>query len=753
LERRAERARIMGTGLATPPAAAEHTPLGDLLPALRRLDERLTFATARARIAFGTDAAGDRFRGLYISETEVDRLLAREPGTGAFHASASDVDETDDRSRSWLDPASRLGRLGRMFRLSTFDVELLLVALAPELDLRYERLYAFLQDDVTRRRATLDLALTLLCDSADARTTRRSHVAPDAPLMRHGLLRLAEPGTTGSASMLAAALEVDEPIIHWLLGQDTMSRALSGFCTLELPGDDAELEAPTVLDAPTFERLAALVRRSYVAGDSLQLSFRGPEGAGRRTSARAIASAAGAPLLTMDPARLDSRADAASLLRIALRTARLRRAIVLVLDTAALTTPMRDALLEHDGIVVLRESDTAAGTFVSRDALSVPFGIPSLERRRALWAHALRRRDARADERTLNVLSHRFRITAGQIDGAVAQAAAALAWRSAVAAPADEPASPSDSRSTLSEEALFAAARARCGLELQTLATRITPRHRWPELVLPADALDQLHELCDRVACRETVVTDWGFGARLARGGGVNALFSGPSGTGKTMAAEVMAGALGVDLFRVDLAGIVSKYIGETEKNLDRVFAAAEHANGIIFFDEADALFGKRSEVHDSHDRYANIEISYLLQKMERFDGVAILATNLRGNLDDAFVRRLAFAVHFPFPEALHRERIWRGIWPSSAPVDPELDVAYLARQFVLSGGHIKNIAVAAAFLAAQRCDRIEMRDVLHATRREYQKLGKTLTAADLAPFAALLEAEPGNGSSALTRA
>jgi SpoVK/Ycf46/Vps4 family AAA+-type ATPase len=202
------------------------------------------------------------------------------------------------------------------------------------------------------------------------------------------------------------------------------------------------------------------------------------------------------------------------------------------------------------------------------------------------------------------------------------------------------------------------------------------------------------------------------------------------------MAAEVMAGALGVDLFRVDLAGVVSKYIGETEKNLDRVFAAAEGSNGIVFFDEADALFGKRSEVHDSHDRYANIEISYLLQKMEQFDGVAILATNLRGNLDDAFVRRLAFAVHFPFPEAAQREQIWRGIWPAIAPVDPELDLASLARQFTLSGGHIKNIAVAAAFLASERGSRIEMRDVIHATRREHQKLGKTLSDAELGPFA-----------------
>jgi SpoVK/Ycf46/Vps4 family AAA+-type ATPase len=309
-------------------------------------------------------------------------------------------------------------------------------------------------------------------------------------------------------------------------------------------------------------------------------------------------------------------------------------------------------------------------------------------------------------------------------------------WRALTCENDSEESANGDRDGQLSADDLFAAARAQCGHELEALAMRVTPRQRWSDLVLPDDALRQLREICDRVACRETVLERWGFARRLTYGAGVNALFSGPSGTGKTMAAEVMAGELGVDLFRVDLAGVVSKYIGETEKNLDRVFSAAVDANGIVFFDEADALFGKRSEVRDSHDRYANIEISYLLQKMEQFDGIAILATNLRGNLDDAFVRRLAFAVHFPFPEVDLRERIWRGIWPSAAPVDPELDVAFLARQFPLSGGHIKNIAVAAAFLAAKRGSRVEMRDVVHATRREYQKLGKTLSAAELGALA-----------------
>ena len=225
---------------------------------------------------------------------------------------------------------------------------------------------------------------------------------------------------------------------------------------------------------------------------------------------------------------------------------------------------------------------------------------------------------------------------------------------------------------------------------------------------------------------------DWGFESRLSFGKGVSALFAGPSGTGTTMAAEIIARELQLDLYRIDLAGIVSKYIGETEKNLDRVFTAAETANAVLFFDEADALFGKRSEVHDSHDRYANIEISYLLQKMEEFEGVAILATNLRPNLDESFVRRLSFNVAFPFPDEASRLEIWRGVWPAATPLSADIDFIGLARRFRLSGGNIRNIALAAAYQAAQEEMPVSARHLLHAIRREYQKVGKSLTPAEL---------------------
>ena len=253
------------------------------------------------------------------------------------------------------------------------------------------------------------------------------------------------------------------------------------------------------------------------------------------------------------------------------------------------------------------------------------------------------------------------------------------------------------------------------------------PVHTWKDIVLPADALAQLAEMCQRVAQSYRVLGEWGFAAKLSTGKGVNALFAGPSGTGKTMAAGILANELGLELYKIDLSQVVSKYIGETEKNLDSIFTAAENSNVILFFDEADALFGKRSEVRDSHDRYANIEISYLLQKMEDYEGVAILATNLRQNLDEAFVRRLAFSINFPFPDEADRRRIWSGIWPDGMSFANNVDFDLLARQFKLSGGNIKNVALAAAFLAAADGGIVNMSHLLHAIRREFQKLGKVV--------------------------
>jgi SpoVK/Ycf46/Vps4 family AAA+-type ATPase len=259
------------------------------------------------------------------------------------------------------------------------------------------------------------------------------------------------------------------------------------------------------------------------------------------------------------------------------------------------------------------------------------------------------------------------------------------------------------------------------------MARKITARYGWDDIILPDDQVEILRELVSTVRQRSKVLEEWGLGKKLASSGAVTVLFAGPPGTGKTMSAEVIAKDLGLDLYKIDLSSLVSKYIGETEKNLERIFTEAQSSNAILFFDEADAIFGKRSGVKDAHDRYANLEISYLLQRMETYDGVTILATNLRSNLDEAFLRRLQFAIDIPFPDEKHRLQIWETLFPTSIPRASNVDLVDLAKRFRLAGGNIRNILVSAAYLAAADGGVITMQHLLHGTRREFQKMGRLI--------------------------
>jgi SpoVK/Ycf46/Vps4 family AAA+-type ATPase len=322
-------------------------------------------------------------------------------------------------------------------------------------------------------------------------------------------------------------------------------------------------------------------------------------------------------------------------------------------------------------------------------------------------------------------LAVRFKFTPGQIRNAAATARN-LAYRRQPQAP------------SISDCDLLEACRVHSNSKLAALATHLIPRYTFDDIVLPSDKLCQLKEICKAVENRSKVHEEWGFGAKSSRGKAIGLLFSGPSGTGKTMAAEILAKELELDLYKIDLSTVVSKYIGETEKNLSRIFSEAETSNSILFFDEADALFGKRSEVRDAHDRYANIEINYLLQRIEEFDGVVVLASNLRRNMDEAFVRRFYATIEFPFPSANDRRRIWHNIWPQHAPCKG-LDLDFMAHRFELTGGNIRNIALTAAFLGAEDGDCVRMKHLIRATWKEFQKMGKVITESELGNYASLL--------------
>lgn len=694
---------------------ASETLVG-LLPELERLDSRLAMATTAAAARFGAHAARDAFRGLHLDAADAARLLAQPPSAPFL---ADDADAAPP-----LTP--RLAWLTQTFDLTRFDLDLLILALAPEVDLRYEQLYAYLQDDVTRRRPTVDLALNLLCSSAAAKLAGRSRLAPESPLLRHHLLILRPPSGQETASFLNFTLQVDPQIVDVLLGQGGLDRRLAAFCTLEQPALTWD-QAPVPADLPAA--LPTIARQARAAGQPVRFYFHGPAGGGQRQAAAALASDLDRPLLYADLAHLGVNADR-DVLRVLWREAQFQDAVLYLdnLDTLRQSAPslyaaLAAGLATASGLVILSGTQPWAPDPRHLTAVTVvPFAAPDAATRRTCWQARLAAAGVSLTDDALSALASRFRLTPGQIDEAVAGAFNRAAWRAAAGDPMPE----------MVVDDLFAAARAQSGRELATLARKIEPMTTWHRLVLPDDVTAQLHELVQRAAAQVRVMDTWGFAQTLSRGKGTSALFAGPSGTGKTMAAEIIARDLGVDLYQIDLSSVVSKYIGETEKNLDRIFRAAEDANAVLFFDEADALFGKRSEVRDSHDRYANLEISYLLQRMEAYDGLAILATNLREHLDDAFTRRLSMIVHFPAPDEPGRRRIWQRIWPLETPLAADVNFDFLARQFKLAGGNIQNIALNAAYLAAADGGVVTMGHLRHATRREYQKMGKALSDLEL---------------------
>jgi SpoVK/Ycf46/Vps4 family AAA+-type ATPase len=462
----------------------------------------------------------------------------------------------------------------------------------------------------------------------------------------------------------------------------------------------------------------------------VRLLFSGPAAASKATAAHAVAASLKIPLLSADLARNSAWCtDPAAIALLLMREASRIGAVLHIggLDGPVDMGPLHaflDCILQYRGVVTVASDSPAVAAGLARARfLSVAFPLPNYEVRRALWQTEIAAACLSVDASTVSTLANHFKHSAEQIGAAVESARQALEWR----ATANQRPSSDDAA-----QELMRAARMQSGAELASLTAKLRPIYVWSDIVLPQDSLEQLKEICQRVAHSHDVLENGGFGKKLSAGKGVAVLFAGPSGTGKTMAAEVIANELGLDLFRIDLSMVVSKYIGETEKNLERIFAAATRSNSVLLFDEADALCGKRSEVRDAHDRYANIEISYLLQKMEQYEGITILTTNLRGNLDEAFVRRLAFTVHFPFPEEADRLQIWKQIWPEETNLDPKLDFRALAKHFKLSGGNIKNIALSTAFLAAAESRPVYMSDILHSTRREYEKVGKVLSAAEI---------------------
>jgi hypothetical protein len=705
---------------------------------LARIDLLIQFEVRRWQAA-GQDM-NDAYRGMYVSDGEANALLAQPPRTSwgqtvtlppdQAQALAEATARATRQSQQVLDMARqrgqglRLEHLGTAFGLDPFERDVLLLCLVPALDLRYERLYAYLQDHVNRKRPTVNLVLALLAEPGLQPLLLLSHFAADAPLFKYEILERVTDSGAARPLWLSQTLYPDETIVAWLLGKYQPHAALGSHAALRWPQPNQTDQLLAAEIWPHLERAAA---------QQPLIAFYGPDQASQQAAARLLAAQLQRPLLTVDLAAVTvGGVPVSRALRLALRDARLTGAIPYLTGwDAGLAdgAPPPDLLAQvcaHPGLVLLagptRWQPRGMDPERERSLFWVETSRPSYAQRRTLWQHCLDQAASIPDgagEQPMDIttLAGQFLLTAGQIRDAVASARSLAAQQGRL----------------LHNDDLLAAARAHSSPRLAGLARHIVPHYTWSDLVLPQDQRAMLREIVAAIRGRARVLEEWGLGRKLAASRGVTILFSGQPGTGKTMAAEVIAAELGLDLYKIDLSSVVSKYIGETEKNLERIFNEAESSNAILFFDEADALFGKRSEVHDAHDRYANIEISYLLQRMEAYDGVTILATNLGANLDEAFTRRLQFAVDFPFPDEADRLRIWQTLFPAGVPTHSELDLALLARRFELAGGNIRNILVSAAYLAAADGGSMTMEHLLHGTRRELQKMGRLVDEKDLA--------------------
>jgi len=601
-----------------------------------------------------------------------------------------------------------LETLCEMFGLAPFERKVVLLCAGMELDSSFASLCAAAQGDPRRTNPTFSLALAALPEA------HWSALSPAGPLR---YWRLIEVGT--SDGLTQSLLRIDERVLHYLTGVQHLDERLAGFVE-PVQGTDGLVPSHRAL----AERLAAMWSQAAGNGPFPVVQLCGAEGASQRAIAATACAMLGldlhvmsAQVIPLDPRELEA------LMRLWEREAALSASALLV-DCGEMGTS--DAARES-AIIRLIEGTRGALIVAGRERRSSPHcpvvtlevRKPTIGEQRALWESGLGEAASSLDGR-VEALVSQFSLSVPTIHAICFEALGRVA-----AGDGHSTESPADLGIVL-----WDVCRVQVRPRLENLAQRIKPVATWGDLVLPEAQLRILHEIAVHVRQRMKVYETWGFAAKSSRGLGISALFAGASGTGKTMAAEVLANELQLDLYRIDLSQVVSKYIGETEKNLRRVFDAAEEGGAILLFDEADALFGKRSEVKDSHDRYANIEVSYLLQRMESYRGLAILTTNMKSALDTAFLRRIRFVVQFPFPNADHRAEIWRRIFPADTPTEG-LDMGKLARLNV-AGGNIRNIVLHAAFLAADAGESVRMAHLLRAVRTEYAKLEKSLTEAEI---------------------
>ena len=681
----------------------QNTILNHLQRALQQADTLIQSAINRAE-ASGFDAT-DALRGLVVRPEEAQKIMGQKPLASLWGRDGNE--NSLSANVIGTDPNLPFARLIKTFGLTAIDAYIILLALAPEIDRRYERIYGYLQDDVTLRYPTVNLMMHLLGQDTQARLQVWEQLQAHMPLRKHHLITIDKPEQRPNSAFINQHLKLDAHIVAFILGQTENDSRLEYLLTPAQGNPTIHLSKDILL--PIHHQLSQSPLVFMLGNAPIE----------QLETALALCEEHNLPLFHLRAELLNEVTQSQPLAwQLALREARLRGAALIITgwdslldDDGELAIPYWTALQEFPNPVFISAKDKWEPLVTQRNRLllRLEFDSPDYDSRLSAWKQAIDIDNI--DPAILTELATKYRFHRAQVARAVHTARDYAASRG----------------TQLDIHDLQAAAQAHSRLRLGTFARHIEDTVPWEKLILPDAELGQLHEIVNRVRHAHIVQEDWGFSEHLPNSNGISALFAGESGTGKTLSAQTLATDLGLPLYKIDLSGVVSKYIGETEKNLRVIFEEAQSNSAMLFFDEADAIFGKRSEVKDARDRYANIEVAYLLQQIEDYDGIAILATNLRQNLDEAFTRRLDFLIDFPFPEAKYRKRIWQAHFPPQAPLDKTVDLEELAQRYELSGGNIRNIALAAAYLAAVDGSPISNNHIRMAIRREHQKMGRLI--------------------------
>jgi len=709
-----------------------------LFDELKLLNVRLL---KQLRIRQKEDKADDRSaRGLFITEEEVISILNSLPEMDSAIPKDSEIESFDGLIREMSTEISNklsckgstipdcpLLRLARIFGLTPFELGVLIMAIAPEIDKRYERIFAYFNDDITKKSPSIALVLDILCSNPKDKLTAWRYFSWDAALLYFDLIHFIDGHDDGAFS--GRRFRLDERIRRFIVGDGGLHETLSRIVKLSYP--DGNISERSI-HSDVKEKVLQIIRNEMdknTAKTVFWLHGKGKEE--KKVTVQALCGEIGLPLLMVDPQDIVSESDQVQTIRNLFREAALQSALVFLSNGDYLyAEDEKSKFLKRTLLKTISEMSWV--TFISAEALWIPedadgryqwypfeFKLPGYTERKKIWVNALN--GNKVPESDIEAVSARFHFSENQIRNAILYAQSSKGEEFTI-------------------DSIYRACTIQSNQRLSIYSTKVNPHYIWDDIVLPEDKIKQLRESCNYIKNKHIVYFKWGFERKLALGRGLNILFSGPSGTGKTMAADIIANELKLEMYKIDLSSIVSKYIGETEKNLNRIFRETSSGNIILFFDEADALFGKRSEVKDAHDRYANIEINYLLQKMEEHEGIVILATNLSKNIDEAFLRRLHFSVEFPFPDEVQRDIIWRNIFPQGAPLSEDIDYKFLSEKLKVAGGNIKNIALTSAFYAAEGSTEIEMAHIMLAAKREYQKMGKSFLKADFEPYYELME-------------